>query len=298
VDKGNTVIDAGVVTLALSYRPNMEDQGLSVQVYADVDGKDTEILRFDCFDQAPHYHYGPENHNIQFFLDKTTAGNPLGWTMNNLRHNLASMVRRSGYDDLANSLEKNPVSAGVLDQIEATGRQISNAERRTVEHLMPEMLESDKIEVGNIRFGLEYRHLPQINTEGMAIHVLADVAGRETEVLAFDCFENGPHYHYGPRNQDIRLYWDVTTSGETLRWTLDQFKEGKLRAMIERAGYPSVASALDEKLIQEKLPMIESRSFELVAMNKHQQNGASDGRKTKAQLIQELEELRQQVAAL
>jgi len=298
VEKGNTVIDAGVVNIALSYRPNMEDQGLSVQVYADVEGKDTEILRFDCFDQAPHYHYGPDNHNIRFFLDKTTAGNPLGWTMNNLRNNLASMVRRSGYDDLANSLEKNPVSAAVLDQTEATGREISNAERRTVEHLMPEMLEGDKIEVGNIKFGLEYRHLPQINDEGMAIHVLTDVAGRETEVLAFDCFENGPHYHYGPRNQDIRLYWDVTTSGEPLRWTLNQFKEGKLRAMIERAGYPSVASALDEKLLQEKLPMIESRSFELVAMNKQQQNGASDGRKTKAQLIQELEELRQQVAAL
>ena len=298
MDKGNTLIDAGVVTLALSYRPNMADQGLSVQVYADVEGKDTEILRFDCFDQAPHYHYGPENHNIRFFLDKTTAGNPLGWTMNNLRNNLASMVRRSGYADLADSLEKNPVSKTVLDQTEATGRQISNDERRTVEHLMPEMLECDKIEVGNLKFGLEYRHLPQINDEGMAIHVLTDVAGRETEVLAFDCFENGPHYHYGPRNQDVRFYWDVTTSGEPLRWTLNQFKEGKLRAMIERAGYPSVASALDEKLLQEKLPMIESRSFELVAMNKQQQNGANDGRKTKAQLIQELEELREQVAAL
>ena len=44
--------------------------------------------------------------------------------------------------------------------------------------------------------------------------------------------------------------------------------------------------------------MIESRSFELVAMNKQQQNWVNDGRKTKAQLIQELEELREQVAAL
>ena len=163
---------------------------------------------------------------------------------------------------------------------------------------MPEMLECDKIEVGNLKFGLEYRHLPQINDEGMAIHVLTDVAGRETEVLAFDCFENGPHYHYGPRNQDVRLYWDVTTSGEPLRWTLNQFKEGKLRAMIERAGYPSVASALDEKLLQEKLPMIESRSFELVAMNSKPAGGTNDKQKTKAQLIDELESLRQQVAAL
>ena len=299
MDKGSTVIDAGVLDIAMSYRPDiMTDQGICVQVYSEIEGKDTEILRFDCFDQAPHYHYGPENHNIRLYMDKTTAGNPFGWTMNNLRNNLPAMVRRAGYETLADSLENNPVPKDVLDEAEAKGREISRTGRRTVQHLMPEILEGDKIEVGNLKFGLEYRHLPQINDQGMAIHVLAEVAYQEVELLAFDCFQNGPHYHYGPRNQDVRVYWDVTTSGETLRWTLDQFKEGKLRSMIERAGYPSIASAVDEKLIQEKLPEIEARCFELVALNTQKQNGASDGRKTKSQLIQELEELREQVAAL
>ena len=130
----------------------------------------------------------------------------------------------------------------------------------------------------------------------MAIHVLTDIAGHEVELLAFDCFKVGPHYHYGPRNQDVRIYWDVTTSGETLRWTLDQFKEGNLPDMIRRAGYPSVAEGLDENLLREMLPQIEARSFELVAMNN--QAPVNDGKKTKAQLIQELESLRQQVAAL
>ncbi len=106
------------------------------------------------------------------------------------------------------------------------------------------------------------------NDRGMAVHVLSDIAGQEVELLAFDCFENGPHYHYGPRNEDVRIYWDVTTSGETLRWTLDQFKAGNLRSMIERAGYPSVAAAVDEKMLQEKLPMIENRAFSLVSANK------------------------------
>jgi len=59
----------------------------------------------------------------------------------------------------------------------------------------------------------------------------------------------------------------VTTSGETLRWTLDQFKGGKLKSMIERAGYPSIASELDEPLIRELMPKIEERSWELVALN-------------------------------
>jgi hypothetical protein len=124
------------------------------------------------------------------------------------------------------------------------------------------------------------------------------VADQEVELLAFDCFENGPHYHYGPRNQDIRVYWDVTTSGETLRWTLDQFKAGNLRNMIDRAGYPSIAAAVDENLVQSLLPDIEKRAWELVAENKAERPTAKDERKTKAQLIEELDALRKQVAAL
>ena len=129
---------------------------------------------------------------------------------------------------------------------------------------------------------------------------MSDVAGQNVELLAFDCFDNGPHYHYGPRNQDIRIYWDttVTPEKETLRWTLDQFKAGNLRKMIERAGYPSIANSLDENLIQAILPDIERRSFELVAENKTAQAAPGDGKKTKAQLIQELEALREQVTAL
>ena len=297
MDKGNTVIDAGPIEFAMSYRAEiMDDQGLCLQVYSEVDGKDTEILRFDCFDQAPHYHYGPENHNIRLHLDKTTAGNPLGWTIGNLRDNLSTMVRRSGYEDLASDLEASPISSEKLDEVEATGRQMSLTGRRTVHHMMPEMLEGDKVEVGNLKFGLEYRHLPQINDEGMAIHVLSDVAGQEIELLAFDCFQNGPHYHYGPRNQDVRIYWDVTTSGETLRWTLDQFKQGKLRSMITRAGYPTIANDVDEELVQAMLPSIEDRCMELVALNT-EAKPANDQRKTKAELITELEDLRAKVGA-
>ena len=293
MEKGNTVINAGPIDIAMSYRAEiMNDQGLCLQVYSEIDGHDTEILRFDCFDQDPHYHYGPENHNVRLHLDKTTAGNPLGWTIGNLRNNLSTMVRRSGYDALADQLESHPVDSATLDEAEATAREMSNGQRRTVHHMMPEMLEGDKIQVGNLKFGLEYRHLPQINDQGMAIHVLADVAGQEIELLAFDCFQNGPHYHYGPRNQDVRIYWDVTTSGETLAWTLDQFKQGKIKSMISRAGYPTIANDVDEELLQATMPEIERRSWELVDMN----SGGKDD--PKAQLIAELDALREKVAAL
>ena len=95
-------------------------------------------------------------------------------------------------------------------------------------------------EAGNIRFGLEMRRLP-MGDGGLAIHVLADIGGtpgkkytEETELLAFDHFWNGAHYHYGPRNKNHRIYWDRTLVEDPLAWTLEQFEKGKLPAMIER----------------------------------------------------------------
>ena len=120
--------------------------------------------------------------------------------------------------------------------------------------------------------------------------------GRMWRLLAFDCFVNGPHYHYGPRNQDIRIYWDTTTSGETLRWTLDQFKAGNMKKMVERAGYPTIANDIDENLLQATMPAIEQRALELQAENE----GAIERMQNdpKSALLKELDSLRERVAAL
>ncbi len=290
MDKGSLVFNAGHVDITLEYRALMPDQGLCVQVFGKVDDNDVEILRFDCFDQLPHYHYGPANNNIRLNMDKTTVGNPFGWTMDILRTKLPSMIKRSGYDALAAAVEAEPASAATLDEIEATGRQMAVSMRRTVAHKFERMLEGDVFTVGNLRIGLEYRLAA--NTEGLAIHVLSDVADQTVELLAFDCFVNGPHYHYGPRNQDVRIYWDTTTSGETLRWTLDQFYAGNLKKMIERAGYPITANDVDENLLQATMPAIEKRALELVEENR---GGGND---PKAALLKELDSLKERVAAL
>ena len=239
-------IEAGAVMFALQYRTQMADQGLCIHVMGDVGGVTKELLRFDCFDQAPHYHYAPLEKNERLFLDKTTAGNPLGWTLKQLRTRLPAMLERAGYNEVASSLDSDLV-ASKLDEVEETAREISLQNRRTVTHKRGDPV----IEAGNIRFGLEFRELA--NDRGMAVHVMTDVAGQEIEMLAFDCFENGPHYHYGPRNQDVRLYWDKTTVPDTLAWTLDQFKNGNLPKMIERAGYPTVAASLDRDLLADVL---------------------------------------------
>ena len=243
---GSTQIEAGAVMFALQYRPLMEDQGVSIQVLGEVEGECAEMLRFDCFDQRPHYHYAPNQADVRYDMDKTTAGNPISWTLEQLRTRLPVMLERAGYEQAAQQLDCDLVLEK-LDEVEEAARYMAIKKRRTVTHKRGDVV----IECGNLRFGLEFR---EINGDrGLAVHVLSDVAGQEIEILAFDCFEMAPHYHYGPRNQDVRIYWDTAVVPDPLAWTLAQFKHGRLPAMITRAGYPTIAAALDEPLIARTL---------------------------------------------
>ncbi|PON13457.1 hypothetical protein C2W62_34250 [Candidatus Entotheonella serta] len=62
---GDAKIEAGAVCFALQYRPGMADQGVSLQVVGEVEGEAKELLRFDCFDHEPHYHYDPNGKNVK-----------------------------------------------------------------------------------------------------------------------------------------------------------------------------------------------------------------------------------------
>jgi len=258
---GSTTIEAGAVSFAIQYRDNLSDQGVCIHVMGEADGKPTELLRFDCFDQEPHYHYAPMGRNERRFLDKTTAGNPLGWTLRQLRTRLPVMLEHAGYGEIAGKLD-GELLASKLDAVEAEAREMALTQRAIVIHGRG----NEVIEAGNIRFGLEYRHVGQ--DEGLTIHVMGDVAGQEIELLAFDCFQKKPHYHYGPRNQNVRLYWDMTLVPDTLSWTLDQFKGGRLPSMLERAGYPTIASTLDRDLLADVVAQkVEPTARSLVANN-------------------------------
>jgi hypothetical protein len=169
------------------------------------------------------------------------------------------MLERAGFADIAKQLDCDLVLKK-LEQVKETARYMALTQRRTVTHNRGEVV----IDAGNIKFGLEFRELR--NDRGMAIHVLSDVAGQEIEILAFDCFEMAPHYHYGPRNQDVRLYWDTTLVPDPLAWTLGQFKASKLRAMIDRAGYPGIVAGMDDELIAAKLQQeVEPKAFAMRA---------------------------------
>ena len=173
------------------------------------------------------------------------------------------MLRAAGYDAVAAELDAAHVARN-LDAVEAAARDAFINGRRTVKHNRG----TDIFEAGNIRFGLEMRDIG--GDGGLAIHVLADLVGapndsyaEETEILAFDCFRKAPHYHYGPRNKNHRIYWDKIVVPDPLEWTLDAFKAGKLKEMITAAGYPGVAQDLDEDLVAALIPAIEAKAREM-----------------------------------
>jgi hypothetical protein len=262
------------------------DQGVSIAVAADVAGKETSLLRFNCFDQEKSYVYGPENPDLEINgpmmlegvarprngmgqlcrMDPTVDGNPIGWTVRTLEKKLPKMLDRAGYPQIAAAIDLAEMRR-ILPELEACARELYATRRNTVKHNRGTHI----FEAGNIRFGLEMRRLP-MGDGGLAVHILADIGGtpgksyvEETELLAFDCFWNGPHYHYGPRNKNHRIYWDTTLVDDPLGWVFEQFENKKLRAMIDRAGYPGIAADLDEEKIACVVPIVKKTALELAA---------------------------------
>ncbi len=238
------------------------DQGVVILVEVG----DQTALRFNCFDIEKSYVYAPDGESVQYRMDHTVDGNPIGWSVKTIRNNLAAMLTRAGHADAAGALDQAAINAA-LEEVDSAARIKFAGERNTVKHNRG----TDIIEAGNIRFGLEMRRQAS-GDGGLAIHVLSDLAGNtgrvfteETELLAFDCFRDEPHYHYGPRNKNHRIFWDKTLVPDPLGWCLDQFKTGKLKAMLERAGYPGVAADLDEDLLASVIPQVEARGREMEA---------------------------------
>jgi hypothetical protein len=265
--RGREKFESGPVTFIVQHElwdGNLQDhadQGVAILVTGEVNGKETTLLRFNCFDLERSYIYGPEGTNRVCRMDPTVDGNPIGWSVKQIKNMLPDMLRTAGYEDIAGKVKSQDVQK-VLGDVESTAREVFATGRNTVKHNRG----TDMFEAGNFRFGLEMRKQTG-GDGGLAIHVLADLAGtpgktymEETEMLAFDCFREAPHYHYGPRNKNHRIFWDKTLVPDTLGWTLEQFKTGRLRDMIARAGYPGVAADYDQNVVDSIIPELEKRA--------------------------------------
>lgn len=106
------------------------DCGVSVHVLGSANGH--EYLRFDVFDQEPHYHYvrpsGDYNHWVPF--DPIAGGDMLPFAMTCLRERLASMLHEAGGDDVAGQIRENDI-VPVVDELERIAIEVRDQQRTT-----------------------------------------------------------------------------------------------------------------------------------------------------------------------
>ena len=125
VEAHTEYFDVGVVSFGVEYRllneaiaaasaidaaagsdagpASLDDRGVSIHVFAKVGGERLEVLRFDCFQEDPHYHYvcWAARSNEMLHLDPVADGDPLAWALERLRTRLPQMLERAGAAEAA-----------------------------------------------------------------------------------------------------------------------------------------------------------------------------------------------------
>jgi hypothetical protein len=94
------------------------DEGVTVHVFDATDGH--EYLRFDMFDDEPHYHYvhkttdGSIVNNVIDF-DVPSHGDMLPWVLRSLRTRLPNMLEEAGAHVLAGKVDPATVDRALVD---------------------------------------------------------------------------------------------------------------------------------------------------------------------------------------
>jgi hypothetical protein len=94
------------------------DSGVTIHVFDAADGR--EYLRFDVFDDEPHYHYVHRTvddtvvNNVVDF-DAVAHGDMLAWTLELLHTRLPEMLDHAGGGDLAQRLDAGLVDRALVD---------------------------------------------------------------------------------------------------------------------------------------------------------------------------------------
>lgn len=96
----------------------LDDYGATLHVYGTDDG--LEHLRFDCFENEPHYHYvrNADGGNLICRIDQHAEGDPIDWTLDRLRKRLPEMLEFAGVPELAaDARAHNAAIDAVIDEV-------------------------------------------------------------------------------------------------------------------------------------------------------------------------------------
>lgn len=104
-------------------------------------------------------------------------------------------------------------------------------------------MELRTFEAGNVTFVVKELHTR--NGDGMSVGVRSHQSLGDVLIIRFDWFPDCPHYHYNPgQPQGREIPLDSALLGDTVDWFLDRLPD-RLPAMIDRAGFPAIAQAVD-----------------------------------------------------
>jgi hypothetical protein len=146
VEEHTEYFDAGVVSFGVEYRllndaiaaaseieiaggpdasgAGFDDRGVSLHVFAEIGGRRQEVLRFDCFQEDPHYHYvcWEARSNEMLHLDPVADGDALAWALERIRTRLPQMLERAGAGEAAAKVDPRCVDAVLPRVAEAAFR--------------------------------------------------------------------------------------------------------------------------------------------------------------------------------
>jgi len=111
------------------------------------------------------------------------------------------------------------------------------------------------LEVGGLHFTASFR------APGATLRVFGLVGGRQTELLRFDDFVDGPHYHVpadGPQ-----IIFDETELGEPLAWFIAAIRD-HLEEMLATAGFGEVVPGVDAQAVAENAETIRKMMVDCV----------------------------------
>ncbi|MET3641491.1 hypothetical protein ABIC73_003084 [Prescottella equi] len=98
-----------------TYDSGIDDEGACVHVLSA--GDRSEHLRFDCFDNEPHYHYirQADQQNVVVRFDQFAEGDARDWTLGRLRSRLPHMLGFLGLTELADAVQATDLEPAVAE---------------------------------------------------------------------------------------------------------------------------------------------------------------------------------------
>lgn len=107
------------------------DEGLSIHIESAVDHH--EYLRFDAFDDDPHYHYVDKaaGTNTVVGFDTAAHGPVVPWVLQQIRHRLDPMLRQAGAAHVADALDPDSgvtIAALLVDYLPTIGIDIDGGD--------------------------------------------------------------------------------------------------------------------------------------------------------------------------